>query len=48
MAPGVSIESTFPGGYSYETGTSMACAHVSGVATLILSKSSPFREKIRK
>jgi len=40
VAPGDKIVSTFPGaggGYLYQTGTSMACAHVTGVAALVWS-----------
>jgi hypothetical protein len=40
VAPGDKILSTFPGaggGYRYQTGTSMACAHVTGVAALVWS-----------
>ncbi|MFT9488200.1 MAG: S8 family peptidase [Tepidibacillus sp.] len=36
MAPGVSIQSTMPGGYSTYNGTSMAAPHVTGVAALVL------------
>jgi subtilisin len=35
MAPGVSIESTVPGGYNNKNGTSMASPHVAGVAALV-------------
>jgi subtilisin family serine protease len=34
-APGESVYSTVPGGYAYMSGTSMATAHVSGVAALL-------------
>ena len=40
-APGVNILSTFPGSsYGYDSGTSMATPHVSGVAVLLLSRCS--------
>lgn len=35
-APGVYILSTYPGGYAYMRGTSMACPHVTGTAALAL------------
>ncbi len=37
-APGVSIYSTYPGGYATMTGTSMSTPHVAGVAALALSQ----------
>lgn len=36
-APGVDVYSTVPSGYTFMSGTSMACPHVSGVAALVWS-----------
>ncbi len=36
-APGEKIMSTFPNGYGYDTGTSMACPYIAGVSALIFS-----------
>jgi subtilisin len=38
IAPGVEIYSTIPGGYDYNSGTSMAAPHVSGVVAQVLSE----------
>jgi subtilisin len=38
MAPGLDVQSTVPGGYASNNGTSMSAPHVSGVAALVWEK----------
>lgn len=41
-APGADIASTYPGGYAWMSGTSMAAPHVAGVAALVYLKNPEF------
>ena len=47
-APGVSIYSTYKGGtYTYMSGTSMACPHVSGAAALVWASGATSAQTVR-
>ena len=46
-APGHDIYSTVPGGYGFKNGTSMAAAHVSGVAALVIATGVTEPELVR-
>jgi len=44
VAPGVSIKSSVPGGYSLKDGTSMAAPHVSGAIALMLNRTPTLKQ----